>query len=84
MRRQGDDYINCTHIMKVCSYDKPKRTKTLEGFIGTIDGVPLRETGRLCEKIQGGFGKYQGKPPGCNQLFTQSTDSEQALGLPWR
>ena len=50
MRRRADDYINATHILKVADYDKPARTRILEREVqkGTH------------EKIQGGYGKYQG------------------------
>ncbi|KAL8645739.1 MAG: hypothetical protein Q9210_006545 [Variospora velana] len=50
MRRRQDDWINATHILKVADYDKPARTRILEREVqkGTH------------EKIQGGYGKYQG------------------------
>ncbi len=53
MRRRYDNYINATHIIKVADYDKPARTRILEREVqkGTH------------EKIQGGYGKYQGVPP---------------------
>jgi len=52
MRRRYDNYINATHILKVADYDKPARTRILEREVqkGTH------------EKIQGGYGKYQGWP----------------------
>ena len=51
MRRRQDHYINATHILKVAGYDKPARTRILE-----------REVQRgVHEKIQGGYGKYQGE-----------------------
>ncbi|KAI9891540.1 MAG: hypothetical protein M1814_002663 [Vezdaea aestivalis] len=50
MRRRSDDYINATHILKVAGFDKPARTRVLE-----------REVQKgIHEKIQGGYGKYQG------------------------
>ncbi|KAL9635160.1 MAG: hypothetical protein Q9164_003643 [Protoblastenia rupestris] len=50
MRRRCDNYINATHILKVANYDKPARTRILE-----------REVQKgIHEKIQGGYGKYQG------------------------
>jgi transcription factor MBP1 len=50
MRRRHDHYINATHILKVADYDKPARTRILE-----------REVQKgVHEKIQGGYGKYQG------------------------
>ena len=51
MRRQKDDWINATHILKVADLDKPARTRVLEKEIqiGTH------------EKIQGGYGRFQGR-----------------------
>ncbi|KAI9878056.1 MAG: hypothetical protein M1830_002071 [Pleopsidium flavum] len=50
MRRRSDDWINATHILKVAEFDKPARTRILE-----------REVQKgVHEKIQGGYGKYQG------------------------
>lgn len=50
MRRRGDDWINATHILKVAGFDKPARTRILE-----------REVQKgVHEKVQGGYGKYQG------------------------
>lgn len=51
MRRRADDWINATHILKVAGFDKPARTRILE-----------REVQKgVHEKVQGGYGKYQGK-----------------------
>ena len=50
MRRKKDGYLNATQILKVAGIDKGKRTKILEKEI---------QTGPH-EKIQGGYGKYQG------------------------
>lgn len=53
MRRRSDDWINATHILKVADYDKPARTRILE-----------REVQKgVHEKVQGGYGKYQGMSP---------------------
>lgn len=50
MRRRADSWINATHILKVAAYDKPARTRILE-----------REVQKNThEKVQGGYGKYQG------------------------
>lgn len=50
MRRRSDDWINGTHILKIVGFDKPARTRILE-----------REVQKgVHEKIQGGYGKYQG------------------------
>lgn len=51
MRRRHDDWINATHILKAAGFDKPARTRILE-----------REVQKeLHEKVQGGYGKYQGR-----------------------
>jgi outer membrane cobalamin receptor len=51
MRRRHDDWINATHILKAAGFDKPARTRILE-----------REVQKeVHEKVQGGYGKYQGK-----------------------
>ncbi|CEP16951.1 hypothetical protein [Parasitella parasitica] len=50
MRRRTDSYMNATQILKVASIDKGKRTKILEKEILTGEH----------EKVQGGYGKYQG------------------------
>jgi len=56
MRRRHDHYINATHILKVADYDKPARTRILE-----------REVQKgVHEKIQGGYGKYQGQQRSVN------------------
>ncbi|KAF3083475.1 hypothetical protein TWF569_008258 [Orbilia oligospora] len=50
MRRRSDGWLNATQILKVAGFDKPQRTRILE-----------REVQRgLHEKVQGGYGKYQG------------------------
>ncbi|KAI1488281.1 ANK-repeat protein MBP1 [Biscogniauxia mediterranea] len=50
MRRRQDNWINATHILKSAGFDKPARTRILE-----------REVQKdVHEKIQGGYGKYQG------------------------
>ncbi len=47
----ADDWINATHILKAAAYDKPTRTRILE-----------REVQKgVHEKVQGGYGKYQGQ-----------------------
>lgn len=50
MRRRSDGWLNATQILKVAGVDKGKRTKVLEKEI---------LTGKH-EKVQGGYGKYQG------------------------
>ena len=50
MRRRNDAWLNATQILKVAGVDKGKRTKILEKEIQTGEH----------EKVQGGYGKYQG------------------------
>ena len=50
MRRRDDSYLNATQILKVAGVDKGRRTKILEREVQV--GVH--------EKVQGGYGKYQG------------------------
>lgn len=50
MRRRQDDWINATHILKVAEQQKASRTRILEREIQKD----------LHEKIQGGYGKFQG------------------------
>lgn len=50
MRRVKDGWINATHILKTASFPKARRTRILERDVQT--GVH--------EKVQGGYGKYQG------------------------
>ena len=51
MRRRSDNWINATHILKVADLDKPARTRVLEKEVQL----------NTHEKIQGGYGKYQGQ-----------------------
>ena len=50
MRRRADSWLNATQILKVAGVDKGKRTKVLEKEVQTGEH----------EKVQGGYGKYQG------------------------
>ncbi|KAJ3212325.1 hypothetical protein HDU67_003896 [Dinochytrium kinnereticum] len=51
MRRRSDGWINATHLLKVAGFlDKAKRTKVLEKDVHCCQH----------EKIQGGYGRYQG------------------------
>lgn len=53
MRRKADAWLNATQILKVAGFDKPQRTRVLE-----------REVQKNThEKVQGGYGKYQGPSP---------------------
>lgn len=53
MRRQSDDWVNATHILKAAGFDKPARTRILERDV---------QKGKH-EKVQGGYGKFQGTIP---------------------
>ncbi|KAI5953462.1 MBP1 [Candida jiufengensis] len=50
MRRKLDSWINATHILKIAKLPKAKRTRILEKDVQTSTH----------EKVQGGYGKYQG------------------------
>ncbi|KAI0758271.1 hypothetical protein BC629DRAFT_1444248 [Irpex lacteus] len=50
MRRRSDSWLNATQILKVAGFDKPQRTRILEREIQKGEH----------EKVQGGYGKYQG------------------------
>lgn len=66
MRRRQDNWINATHILKAAGFDKPARTRILERDVQKD----------VHEKIQGGYGKYQGWFP----LGTIATLSYTATG----
>lgn len=51
MRRRSDSWLNATQILKVAGFDKPQRTRVLEREVQKGEH----------EKVQGGYGKYQGK-----------------------
>ena len=72
MRRRKDQYINATHILKVADYDKPARTRILEREV---------QKGKH-EKVQGGYGKYQGqqRPTSLNHL-PRAYSPPQVLGF---
>ncbi|PVU98126.1 hypothetical protein BB561_000122 [Smittium simulii] len=50
MKRSKDSWLNATQILKVAGIDKGRRTKILEREV----------LGNEHEKVQGGYGKYQG------------------------
>ncbi len=51
MRRRSDSFMNATQILKVAGVEKGRRTKILEKDI-VANGI--------YEKVQGGYGRYQG------------------------
>lgn len=85
MRRRHDDWINATHILKAAGFDKPARTRILERDVQKD----------VHEKIQGGYGKYQGMR-NLESLFVaspvwlhsnlqlQAHGSRLNLARPWR
>lgn len=50
MRRKRDGWVNATHILKAADFPKAKRTRILERDVQVGEH----------EKVQGGYGKYQG------------------------
>lgn len=50
MRRSSDSWVNATQILKVAGIPKSARTKILDKEIMV----------GLHDKVQGGYGKYQG------------------------
>ena len=50
MKRKKDNWVNATHILKAANFAKAKRTRILERDV----------IAHQHEKVQGGFGKYQG------------------------
>ncbi|KAK4225607.1 cell division cycle-related protein res2/pct1 [Podospora fimiseda] len=71
MRRRQDDWINATHILKAAGFDKPARTRILEREV-------QKDTH---EKIQGGYGKYQGTwiPLGQGEALAQRNNIYERL-----
>lgn len=67
MRRRHDDWINATHILKAAGFDKPARTRILERDVQKD----------VHEKIQGGYGKYQGKS--CQLLRASLSNASRNL-----
>lgn len=53
MRRRSDSWINATQLLKVAGVNKGQRTKILDKDIAAAGKIPY-------EKIQGGYGRYQG------------------------
>ena len=53
MRRRSDSWLNATQILKVAGFDKPQRTRIQEREVQKGEH----------EKVQGGYGKYQGASP---------------------
>lgn len=67
MRRRDDSWLNATQILKVAGFDKPQRTRVLE-----------REVQKgIHEKVQGGYGKYQGM---CHANHSQRISSTFEIG----
>jgi hypothetical protein len=60
MRRRSDAWLNATQILKVAGFDKPQRTRVLERDVQKAEH----------EKVQGGYGKYQGEFPVFTNMFS--------------
>ncbi|KAJ3122822.1 transcriptional regulator swi6 [Physocladia obscura] len=74
MRRAGDGWFNATHLLKIAGFiEKAKRTKMLERLVSAevFPGAAVSSGGagaeatvaggeKTYEKIQGGYGRYQG------------------------
>jgi hypothetical protein len=74
MRRMSDSFLNATQILKLAGFSKAKRTRILEKEI-----MPFHH-----EKIQGGYGKYQGTwvpPDSARALATRYGVSESLSSL---
>lgn len=68
MRRRSDAYLNATQILKVAGFDKPQRTRVLEREVQKGEH----------EKVQGGYGKYQGE----STLFAQGDELKAGTWIP--
>jgi len=64
MRRRSDSWLNATQILKVAGFDKPQRTRVLEREVQKGEH----------EKVQGGYGKYQGGLCHVTQLISDLTE----------
>jgi len=76
MRRRSDSWLNATQILKVANFDKPQRTRILEREVQKGEH----------EKVQGGYGKYQGTV--CNYQSLENVGltrrhGPQAPGFLW-
>lgn len=74
MRRRADGFLNATQILKVAGLDKPQRTRVLERDVQKGEH----------EKVQGGYGKYQGKPRSCYARRSILTNAYKGPGFPLR
>ncbi|KAG6901547.1 hypothetical protein C0995_010657 [Termitomyces sp. Mi166 len=72
MRRRADSWLNATQILKVAGFDKPQRTRVLEREVQKGEH----------EKVQGGYGKYQG-PTISPSLTRQATDANPTITGTW-
>lgn len=69
MRRRSDSYMNATQILKVAGIEKGRRTKILEREVHSGEH----------EKVQGGYGKYQGTWYVHGVFFCSSNDDTTDL-----
>ncbi|KAI8899939.1 transcription regulator HTH, apses-type DNA-binding domain-containing protein [Globomyces pollinis-pini] len=64
MRRRDDSWVNATHILKIANVEKGRRTKILEREVHHEQH----------EKVQGGYGKYQGTWIPCERARSLARD----------
>jgi transcription factor MBP1 len=74
MRRRSDSWLNATQILKVAGFDKPQRTRVLEREVQKGEH----------EKVQGGYGKYQGELqcPTCVRLSMSLSNHSPGTWIP--
>ena len=72
MRRRSDSWLNATQILKVAGFDKPQRTRVLEREVQKGEH----------EKVQGGYGKYQGKRRSPSLAFARLTNPTTGTWIP--
>ena len=73
MRRRSDSWLNATQILKVAGFDKPQRTRILEREVQKGEH----------EKVQGGYGKYQGMSTRWSPPSARADDSHKGHGYLW-
>src|ERR1700733_10111631 len=72
MRRRSDSWLNATQLLKVAGFDKPQRTRVLERDVQKAEH----------EKVQGGYGKYQGRLS-MSLCYVFLSPGLQGLGSRW-
>lgn len=72
MRRRADSWLNATQILKIAGFDKPQRTRVLEREVQKGEH----------EKVQGGYGKYQGERYSIIMLCSHPIRSSSGTWVP--